>query len=214
MPGYEVTKLHYSRFTQIQDTHFRAIGFMSNEEKFRYERVKKEIDWSLLSTECISGITINQILQRLRLYQRIYKHPVVFIDYLQRIKHNRDRQAQELEEISNMIADATRMYEIPIILLAQLSNLAERETVSIGHLKGSGGIGEAADMILLLDNIYRKSKQDTDKGKFEITIEQRYGDSGIIKCTSDLGTCTFADNVLTSNEVSQDYMREKEEAFI
>lgn len=201
MPGYEVTKLVYSRFTSIPDTFFRSIGFMGNAEKEKYSLAKKEIDWSLLPTECASSLNINQVLQRLRIYQRIYKNPIVFIDYLQRIKHNRDRQAQELEEISNALADATRTYGITIVLLSQLSNLAEREEVSVGHLKGSGGIGESADVILLLSNIFRKSKQETDKGKFEIFIEQRYGDSGTVKSMTDLGTCTFADNLLTQSEV-------------
>lgn len=205
MPGYEVTKLVYSRWTQIIDTHFRSVGFMSNAEKEKYFLIKKEIDWNLLPTECVSSLNINQILSRLRIYQRIYKNPIIFIDYLQRIKHNRDKQAQELEDISNALADATRTYGITIVLLSQLSNLAEREEASIGHLKGSGGIGESADVILLLSNLYRKSKQEADRGKFEIFIEQRYGDSGTIKSTTDLGTCTFADSMLLPHEIKSDY---------
>jgi replicative DNA helicase len=193
MPEYEVTKLAYSRYAQIPDIHFKSNGFMSNEENARFEQAQKEIDWNLFPTECISGLSIHQVLQRIRIYARIYKNPIIFIDYLQRIKHNRDRQAQELEEISNALADATRTYGITIVLLSQLANSAEREELSIGHLKGSGGIGESADVILLLSNLYRKSKDEADKGKFEILIEQRYGDSGIIKCATDLGTCTFKD---------------------
>ena len=216
MPGYEVTKLTYSRFTNIQDSHFRSIGFLSNEEKQTYSRVKNEIDWTLLPTECNNGLNIHQILQRLRMYQRIYKNPVVFIDYLQRIKHDRNRQAQELEEISNIIADATRLYDIPIILLSQMANIAEREQPTIGHLKGSGGIAESADIILLLDNLYRRSKQDSDKGKFEIVIEQRYGDSGKIKIMTDLGTCSFYDEVIAgvpNVDKVKDYYEKEEKLF-
>lgn len=68
----------------------------------------------------------------------------------------------------------------------------------------SGGIGEAADAILLLSNVYRKTKLDADKGRFEILIEQRYGDSGIIKCTADLGTSTFADSIAVPADFRQE----------
>jgi replicative DNA helicase len=118
---------------------------------------------------------------------------VVFIDYLQRIVHNKNRDAQELEEISNIIADATREEGIAIILLSQMQNIAENEIPTIGHLKGSGGIGESADTILLLDNIARRTHKDTDKGNMDIYVEQRYGDSGKVELLCDLGTLWFGD---------------------
>jgi len=209
MPPYEVTKLTYSRFAGVPDTHFRSIGYMQPDEKNSYEKVKRELDWNLLPTECINSVSVNQVLQRIRMYSRIYKNPIIFIDYLQRIKHDRNKQATELEQISNAIADATRNYGVSIILLAQLANIAEREEPNIGHLKGSGGIGEASDCIILLDNIFRRTKNDKDKGKFKIVIDQRYGDSGIIKIMSDLGTSTFCDSVETYPAVKSDYYKDE-----
>lgn len=55
----------------------------------------------------------------------------------------------------------------------------------------SGGIGEAADVIFLFDNIYRRTKNETDKNKIDIYIEQRHGDSGLLELQCDLGSCTF-----------------------
>ena len=106
---------------------------------------------------------------------------VICIDYIQRISHNRNNQAQELEDISIKLADAAR----------QLNAAGEREIPNMGHLKGSGGIGESADTILLLDNLYRRTKKDDDKNRIDIYIEQRHGDSGVLKIQSDLGSCQF-----------------------
>lgn len=57
----------------------------------------------------------------------------------------------------------------------------------------SGGIGESADVILLLDNPYRRDKSEINKNKMDIYIEQRYGDSGRISLSTDLGICKFSD---------------------
>ena len=115
----------------------------------------------------------------------------MFIDYLQRIDHDRNRQAQQLEDISTRIADSARLNNIAIVLLSQLNVQGEREIPSIAHLKGSGGIGEAADTVLLLDNLYRRTKQEADKNKININIEQRYGDSGTQSIQCDLGCIQF-----------------------
>ena len=95
---------------------------------------------------------------------------MVFIDYIQRIDHDRNRQAQQLEDISVRIADSARLNNIAVVLLSQLNVQGEREIPSIAHLKGSGGIGEAADTVLLLDNLYRRTKREADKNKINIYI--------------------------------------------
>lgn len=55
----------------------------------------------------------------------------------------------------------------------------------------SGGVGEAPDTILLFDNLYRRTKEETEKGKINIIIEQRHGDSGMCSIVADLGACKF-----------------------
>lgn len=199
MPEYEVVKLLISRYAGIPETHLRNSSIISKDERIKFQQAKADIDWNLLNVECANRLNINQIVGRIRKYKKMFGNCVIFIDYLQRITHDRNRQAQELEMISVAIADATREYGCPIVLLSQLSNLAEREGVSVGALKGSGGIGEAADVILLLDNLYRKEKIDTNKNKMDVYIEQRYGDSGKITITTDLSWCKFADYIRFEN---------------
>ena len=191
VPEYELSKPTYSSFLDMNDLQFRSKSFMS---KHDYEKFQKcDIDFSLLPTECISGLTIEQVISRIRRYSKLFPNGVIFIDYLQRILHDRNKQAQQLEDFSARIADTTRTNNTTIILLSQLSNSAEGNQPSVGHLKGSGGIGEAADVILLLDNKYRRTKRDMDKNKMDIIVEQRYGDSGKISIHTDLGKCKFSD---------------------
>jgi replicative DNA helicase len=188
MPAYEVVKLLHSAFMGINDLQFRSGSFLSQQQRDIFESLT--IDEKLISIECRSGLNIAQTLSRLRKYAKLgYK--VVFIDYLQRIASKGGNRADELESYSIKIADAARQSNLGIILLSQLNAGAENDVPNMGSLKGSGGIGEAADTILLLDNLYRRSKKETDKNCFDIYIEQRYGDSGRISIKADLGSCYF-----------------------
>ncbi|HOI28211.1 MAG TPA: DnaB-like helicase C-terminal domain-containing protein [Melioribacteraceae bacterium] len=203
MPGYEITKQTISRFSEIPEPYFRARSYMSNDQKKIYDRVKQEIDWSLLPVMDKSGVDAYQIVAMIRYFSKQYPGCIIFIDYLQRVKHDRNKQAQELEKISNMIADATREYNVSVVLLSQLNNSAEWTDPSIGTLKGSGGIGESADTIILLDNLYRREKIDSNRGIIKLHLEQRYGDSGTIRINSDLSINKFFDSELTpgTNEI-------------
>jgi replicative DNA helicase len=190
MPGYEVTKLLYATMMGVNDLRLRSSSNMSREEKSLFEAT--QINEMLLGIECKSGLNLPQVIKRIVRYSRMgYK--IIFIDYLQRIAHNRNNQASELEDICIKIADAARQNNIAIVLLSQLNAMAEREAPNMGQLKGSGGIGETADTIILFDNLYRRTKHDADKGKIDLYLEQRYGDSGKLTIFADLGSCSFRD---------------------
>ncbi len=194
MPAYEITKLLYASFTGLNDLRFRSSSFLSREEQYMFETTK--INELLLGIECKSGLNLNQVLSRIKRYAKMgYK--VIFIDYIQRIKYNRNNSANELEEIATSIADYSRENKVAVVLLSQLNANAENphEPPSMGSLKGSGGIGEAADTILLFDNLYRRTKKESDKNKVDIYLEQRYGDSGKLTVMADLGACRFKDLV-------------------
>lgn len=196
MPGYEVTKLLHSSFTGINDLRFRSSSKLKHEELSAFQSVS--IDEKIFGLECKSGLKLDQVLARIRRFARM-GFKVILIDYLQRIQHDRNRQAQELEDIAIRLADAARQNNVALILLSQLNALGERETPNMGHLKGSGGIGEAADVIFLFDNLYRRTKEENDRNKVDVYIEQRHGDSGLAHLWADLGSCRF-NNLATHNQ--------------
>ena len=193
MPPQELGNLHYSAHLGIPDWKLRSSAYLTPTELNRVKELK--MDWTYYPTECVSRIELPQVLARIRKYSKLYPKCVIFIDYLQRIAYNPHDEVKELARISNALADATREYNVSIVALAQLQNIAEREVPNIGHLKGSGGIGEAPDTIILMDNIYRRSKDEEKKGMFQFHVEQRYGESGIIDLWSNLGTCNFGESI-------------------
>ena len=199
MPGYEVTKLLYANLTGLNDLRFRSSSFMTLDEQALFENTR--ISQELLGIECKSGLNLEKVLSRIRRYAKM-GYQVIFIDYLQRISHNRNNQANELEDISIKIADAARLNNVAIVMLSQLNVTAEKEAPNMGQLKGSGGIGESADTIILFDNLYRRTKQEKDRGYVDLYIEQRYGDSGKLTIQADLGSCRFND-LAQGDEVNQ-----------
>lgn len=189
MPPYEVTKLLIASSTGINDLRFRSSSKLDKTDLDLFKQ--SEINENDFGLECKSALTIEQIINRVRRYAKM-GFKVITIDYLQRISHDRNKQAQELENISIRLADCARQYNVALILLSQLNALGEKEVPNMSHLKGSGGIGEAADTILLFDNLYRRTKRIADKDKIDIHLEQRHGDSGIVHLQADLGACRFS----------------------
>jgi replicative DNA helicase len=192
MPEREVVKLLHSSMTGINDIKFRSGSFMRREEREIFEN--NIINPDLFGIECKSGLDIGQITTRVRRLAKL-GFRVIGIDYIQRIKNKSANRANELEDISAAIADSCRINNVAILLLSQFNASAENphEPPNMGSLKGSGGIGEAADTIMLLDNLYRRTKKDVDKNLMDIYFEQRYNDSGKIQIETDLGCCAFRD---------------------
>jgi len=199
MPAYEVTKLLHASYLGFNDIQFRSSSFMNQEDMMQFRNV--EIDEKIFGLECKSGLKLEQILSRIRRYAKM-GFKVIMIDYIQRIAHDRNRQAQELEDISIRLADSARQNNVALILLSQLNALGERDVPNMGNLKGSGGIGEAADVIFLFDNLYRRTKKEDDRNKVDIYIEQRHGDSGRAHLWSDLGSCRFG-NLAEENIIKE-----------
>lgn len=196
MPAYEVTKLTTASMLNIEDHKFDG-PYLTSDEKVRF--LNFTLNDKSLAVECKSSLKLTHVLSRIRLYSKLgYK--VVFIDYLQRIDHDRKRQAQELEEISIQISDAGRINNVAIILLSQLNNLGEREIPNVGHLKGSGGIAESVDSIILFDNVYRRTKKEEDKNCIDLYFEQRYSPSGLKSIYADLGAIQFKDMIKTNRK--------------
>lgn len=130
---------------------------------------------------------------------------VVFLDYLQRmdfqLKGNNLNLATIIAQTVSQIADIAKEFNVAIIFLSQLANRAEHEQATIADLKDSGGIAEGVDCILILNNQDRIEKNYTDKtNQVFITVEQRSGASGIVKCMVDLSIARYLPIAEDDNE--------------
>ena len=184
MPAYEVTKLLHSTYTGFNDIRFRSSSFMSKEEIEIFRAVN--IDEKLFGLECKVGLKIDQLLSRIRRYAKM-GFKIVAIDYLQRISHDRNRQAQELEDITIKLADSCRQNNIALILLSQLNAAGEKETPNMGHLKGCVEENTLIDgkpiKEYYFENLKKEIKSfDTETKKIEKRIISQIIDSGTKEC--------------------------------
>lgn len=116
------------------------------------------------------------------------KHLVV-IDYLQLIKSigKFERRDLEVGSITAELKEMARTFEIPIILLSQLSRAVEQrqdKRPMMSDLRESGSIEQDADIVMFLyrDDYYNKNSEL--KNIIEIDLaKQRNGPTGIIQAS-------------------------------
>lgn len=118
---------------------------------------------------------------------------LLIIDYLQRIKSEKERRnrLEEVGEISASIKNMAMDYKIPIILLSQLNRSAANARPNMSMLRESGDIEQDADVVLLLhqpddEEIPKSRKADSQSciginGVYtEVIVEKnRHGPKGI-----------------------------------
>jgi replicative DNA helicase len=165
-----------SRFASIQNTILKR-------------KLDNETEAKLLST-------INQIRVKIR-RAALKGVKVVFLDYLQRMnfqmsEHKDLNFATIVGHTVSQLADIAKENNVAIIFLSQLKNDAEKKKADIADLKDSGGIAEGVDCILILNNQDRINRNyDAKVNEVWISVEQRSGQSGQIKCIVDLSIATY-----------------------
>ena len=125
---------------------------------------------------------------------------IVFIDYLTLIRPTHPKQSRhhEIEEISRSLKDMARDFNVPVVVIAQLSRSVEQrqnKRPMLSDLRESGAIEQDADMVLFLyrDEYYNP---DTDaRGIVEVLIpKNRNGEAGtFIELYFDKETNVFTD---------------------
>jgi replicative DNA helicase len=94
-----------------------------------------------------------------------------------------ENRATAVQRFAYGLADIGRDFNVAMIIASQLSNEAEKaETLHLGLLKESGGVAEAADCIIIIDNINRRKREALKPGekcKIDLLVDaQRDGVSG------------------------------------
>lgn len=129
---------------------------------------------------------------------------VVFLDYLQRMSirlENGSNYATAVSKTVAQLADIAKQYNMALIFLSQLANRAEGEQADISHLKDSGGIAEGVDCVVILNNQDRINRNYYEKmNEVWISVEQRSGSSGMVKCMVDLAKATYYEKYEQSEE--------------
>lgn len=141
--------------------------------------------------------TVLQIRAMARRLQSKHGLGLLVIDYLQLIQPRPgiDNVVQQVTDIANSLKSLARELNIPVIAVSQLSRAVEMRTdqrPKLSDLRESGGIEQAADVVMF---IYREDrvKQNTDRKNIaEIIIaKHRNGPTGHIELYFDEDAVTF-----------------------
>lgn len=131
-----------------------------------------------------------ELVNRVRYFATKYKIRLVIVDYLQLLhaKSRGDHGVNRVQEIGEVVQDLKEGARIlgkisggTLIALAQLSRLAADEQPQLHHLRESGEIEQAADLVMFLWN----SKEDSDVKDATIkrmkVAKQRNGPTGDLR---------------------------------
>lgn len=110
----------------------------------------------------------------------------LWIDYLGFLEGERDNgKVEEVQSITRALKQTAKEFNIPIILICQLSRKCEERPNKrpiLSDLRDSGAIEQDADVVLFLyrDDYYKPESKD--KGIVEVSIsKQRNGPTGTVK---------------------------------
>lgn len=127
-----------------------------------------------------------------RLQAQVGKLGIVVIDYLQLMSCNpedrRENRNNQLASISRALKLMAREFDVPFLVLSQLSRSFERVAdprPSMSDLRDSGALEQDADVVLLLHRPEYYNPDDvTLQGLAEVIIaKQRNGPTGVVKLT-------------------------------
>ncbi|MAF36568.1 hypothetical protein CL622_05630 [archaeon] len=146
-----------------------------------------------------SGPYMHEIESTARECYQEYGCTAIYLDYLQRIKHENSRipRHEQVGDIAMRLKELARELNMPVVALAQVNRSVEtreNKRPGMGDIKDSGMIEQEADSILTLyrDEVY--FPDTPDRGICEVDFKKnRHGGTGCIKVKWTAPTMRFDD---------------------
>ena len=136
--------------------------------------------------------TIRQIESMVKRHIAKRKLDLLMVDYIQIIKRehsNNISEATAIKDITRGLADISKKYNIAVLGLAQINREGATDP-KMENLKGSGGIEEDADCIILLHRPINDEGILSADGAFKL-VKNRWGDKKNIKFSFNGEITTF-----------------------
>lgn len=142
------------------------------------------------------GLSLADVRRKIQQTQRRHGAlSLVVVDYLQLMQGDGDNRNQMLGLIANGLKLAAKQFGVWIVLVSQLSREADRVAgpPQIGHLRDSGDIEGAADLIgMLYRECMRKPMTDDNRHLAELHVcKQKNGPTGTVRLWFDGATQRF-----------------------
>ena len=146
-----------------------------------------------------SGPYMSEIESVARQVKHDHGCSAIYLDYLQRIKHENPRlpKHEQVGDIAMRLKELARELDVPVVALAQVNRKVEERTdkrPQMGDIKDSGTIEQEADIILTLyrDQVYNPETQDG--GTCEVDFKKnRHGGTGMVRVQWVPQTMVFND---------------------
>ncbi len=154
------------------------------------------------------SITVIEMKAKLR---RVPNLGLIVIDYLQLMNSSRkiDNRVLEISEITRSLKILAKEFNVPVILLSQLSRSIEQrkddnKTPRLSDLRDSGSIEQDADIVIFLSRPDYYDKETAQKNICEVIIEKnRHGQTGKVSIFWDGAHTSF--HSISSSDVNEQY---------
>lgn len=193
------------------DSHRFRCGYMNADERRRLSLAASRVTEAPIFIDENSSTTLLDMHSKLRRLKMKTNLGLVVVDYLQLIGPGRQKfenRNQELESMTRGLKALAKEFQVPVMVLSQLSRAVELRTGShrpqLSDLRGSGGIEQESDLVLLIyrEELYKPDREDS-KGKAELIVaKQRNGPTGTVKLAF-LKEFTKFENYTTDTETGK-----------
>lgn len=141
---------------------------------------EKILENSDLIIDDTSGIQIDELCKRIRLYVREKGMNIIFIDYLSLIQtlSNDVPIFEQVAQIVDNLKALARELNVPIVCTCNCRRTRDNSEPSLADLKGSEAIEEASDVVIF---IHKENNEDEDRTIFHrelIVAKNRNGETG------------------------------------
>lgn len=169
------------------DSHRLRTGHLSRDEWARLAQARGEVSDLPLFIDDTASLSIMQLRAKARRLASAQKRlDLIIVDYLQLMRSTKaESRFQEVSEIARELKSIAKEFDIPLVVLSQLSRAPEQRTdhrPMLSDLRESGEIEQAADVVAFIyrEEVYNRT--DENAGTAEIILaKQRNGATGTIK---------------------------------
>lgn len=220
MPSSEVTTRIFALGTQIESYKFDK-NILSNDERLVVEKFIHNNYHQNIFIDDSGGIDLMYITTQIKRIKNKNENidkskkgvDIVYIDYLQLIKLDRDNRNEGLGQITRSLKSLAKALDICIVIFSQLNRQVENRAgdrrPQLSDLKESGSIEEDSDVVFFLyrPEYYNISETDTGestKGLIEvITSKNRQGgkESSFMRFLPTISTIVESREILDNNSM-------------
>ena len=177
MPNEQLAQRILCGHAKVNQRNWRN-GTLKDDEIERLSDGLNDFTGKKLFFDDTPGITIPEMRAKCRRLQSEHGLDMIVIDYLQLMRspyHMNSRQ-EEIAEISRSLKALAKEMSVPVLALAQLSRLAERDAEAgpqLSHLRESGAIEQDADVVLFINRRHKAEGDEAAAGgpeKVEVNV--------------------------------------------